>query len=402
MLSHRRIRSGLGALLILISLECAPTDANATATDYTQGTSCTTPATAGISGSTNGASLVQPAGGNNLVCVSGTWQYPQYVFGSAAAAAQSSCSGDPSGAVRWNTTIKNLEVCDGTTWQAVGNTSSSCGSPSGLSFTNLTGEALSTLYTSNSATITWSGCSSALSVSVTGGGSPQISINGGTWTTSGSIYSGQTLAVRLTSSSSGSTMLTATVTVASSSTNWTVTTGALDPCTGTATGPTIGQVCTDGSVYAGITPDGNVEMYAAPCDAGMTGSAGSCTGTRFTDKWSAGYSVTTGITSQATGKANTLALHNDDSNADAPYSAADQCYTLSGYLGHSDWYLPALAELNIMYQNQTAIGGFQTSAPYFSSSDAGTQTANQETFNNGTQAQQYKFFGQYVRCARHN
>jgi hypothetical protein len=55
-----------------------------------------------------------------------------------------------------------------------------------------------------------------------------------------------------------------------------------------------------------------------------------------------------------------------------------------------------------MYQNQTAIGGFQTSAPYFSSSEAGTQTANQETFNNGTQAQQYKFFGQYVRCARHN
>ena len=158
---------------------------------------------------------------------------------------------------------------------------------------------------------------------------------------------GQTLQVRLTSSASGSTVLTATVTVASSSTNWTVTTAALDACTGTATPPTVGQACTDGSVYAGVTPDGNVEMFAAPCHDNITGRAGSCTGTRAVQRWSGGGTVTTGITNQSTGKANTLALHNDDGNADTPYSAADYCFNLSGYLGHSDWYLPALGELNV-------------------------------------------------------
>ena len=164
--------------------------------------------------------------GNNLVCISNLWQYPVYVFQNAAASAQSSCTGYPAGAERWNTTLSNLEVCDGTTWQVVGVGTSSCGSVSGLSYTNVTSATLNTVYTSSSATITFSGCSGALSVSVTGSGSPQISVNGGSWSTSGAITSGQILQVRLTSSGSVSTGLTATVTVASSSTNWTVTTRA--------------------------------------------------------------------------------------------------------------------------------------------------------------------------------
>jgi len=81
-----------------------------------------------------------------------------------------------------------------------------------------------TLVTSSTATITFSGCSTAYAVSVSGGGSPQISINGGAWTSSGTIYSGQTLQVELTSSGSVSTGLTATVTVNSTTANWVVTT----------------------------------------------------------------------------------------------------------------------------------------------------------------------------------
>jgi Protein of unknown function (DUF1566) len=362
------------------------------ATDPTIGAGCTP----------QGGGSARYDNGNNTWCDGTTWQYPVYVMQSAAASAGSSCSTYPAGAMRYNTTISNIEVCNGTVWQAIGNTSSSCGLPSGLSFTDVTGATLSTLYTSGAATITFSGCSSALSVSVTGGGGPQISTNGGGWTTSGSIYSGQTLQVRQTSSNSGSTQVTATVTVASTSTNWHVTTAALDPCTGTATPPIIGQVCTDGSVYAGVTPDGNVAMYAAPCDAGMTGPAGSCTGTRFTLRWSAGTTVSTGITNQSTGKANTAALHADDGNADTPYSAADYCYNLSGYLGHSDWYLPGLGELNIMYQNQTAIGGFQTSTNYWSSSESNNVNALYESFSTGSESFNNKNFAYYVRCARHN
>jgi len=111
MLSSQRIGTALGAFLILIGFCGVPRDAHA---DYTQGTSCTAPAAAGISGSTNGSSVVQPAGGNNLVCVSGTWQYPNYILGSTSTAAGGSCS--TAGALHYNTTISNVEYCNGTNW----------------------------------------------------------------------------------------------------------------------------------------------------------------------------------------------------------------------------------------------------------------------------------------------
>ena len=363
MLSRRTIKRTACVLTFVLLYGTAQ---SAFAGGNVQGTSCTP---GGVSAGI-GTGAVTDA--NNLVCVSNVWQYPVYVLQSAAAAAQSSCSGYPAGAERWNTTITNVEVCDGTTWQSIGNTSNSCGSITGLSFTDVTGAPLSTLETSGAATITYSGCSSALSVSVTGGGSPQISINGGGWTTSGSIYSGQTLQVRLTSSASASTQLTATVTVQTTSTNWHVTTAASDPCS--ATSPSIGTVCSDGSIYAGITPDGYVKMFIAPCDAGMTGSAGSCTGTAIGLAWSAGASITTGVTSQSTGKANTAALYADDSNADAPYYAANYCYTLN-YLGHTDWYLPALGELEVIATNYAALSSL---SPFSNSVSSGYYLSSTE------------------------
>jgi alpha-tubulin suppressor-like RCC1 family protein len=94
--------------------------------------------------------------------------------------------------------------------------------PNAFSFTDVTGANFSTLTTSN--TISISGIDSPASVSVSGTGSPEISINGGGWTTSGTITNGQSLAVRLTSAPGGSTARTATVTVGGVSDNWSVTT----------------------------------------------------------------------------------------------------------------------------------------------------------------------------------
>ncbi|WP_435640760.1 beta strand repeat-containing protein [Micavibrio aeruginosavorus] len=94
--------------------------------------------------------------------------------------------------------------------------------PNAFNFTDVTGAELSTLTTSN--TLTISGINAATSVSVSGGGSPQISINGGAWTTSGSITNGQTLRVRLTSSGAGLTALSATVNVGGVTNAWSVTT----------------------------------------------------------------------------------------------------------------------------------------------------------------------------------
>lgn len=92
--------------------------------------------------------------------------------------------------------------------------------PDALTFTDVTGAQLSTVIESN--TITVSGFNEPLAVSVTGQGSPQISINGGAWGTSGTINGGETLAARLTASAAYLATLTATVTVGGASDSWSV------------------------------------------------------------------------------------------------------------------------------------------------------------------------------------
>lgn len=94
--------------------------------------------------------------------------------------------------------------------------------PNGFTFTDQVDVQPNTLITSNSVTIT--GINTGASVSVSGAGSPQISIGGGAWVTSGTINSGQTLAVRLTSSSTLLTARTATVDVGGVTDVWSVTT----------------------------------------------------------------------------------------------------------------------------------------------------------------------------------
>lgn len=157
--------------------------------------------------------------GNNSWCNGSTWQYPAYQFGSTALG----CTTTQAGMIQW--TGSAFQGCDGTNWDTLAmNGGGTCSAPSGLSFTNLTGQSLNTVVTSNTATITFTGCTGALSVAVTGAATAQISVNGGAWATSGAISSGQTLQVRMTTSGTVSTLLTAAITVGSGSTNWTTTT----------------------------------------------------------------------------------------------------------------------------------------------------------------------------------
>jgi hypothetical protein len=67
--------------------------------------------------------------------------------------------------------------------------------------------------------------------------------------------------------------------------------------------------------------------------------------------------------------------------------------------GYSDWYLPSKDELNKLYLNQVAIGGF---APdnYWSSSEVNLNNAWQQDFGGGTQSAQPKDQGVYVRAIR--
>jgi len=78
--------------------------------------------------------------------------------------------------------------------------------------------------------------------------------------------------------------------------------------------------------------------------------------------------------------------------------AAYLCYdlTLGGY---SDWYLPSQDELNVLYQNREAIGGF-TGNSYWSSTELGQGYAYRQDFSAGTQGYSLKTSMLYVRAIR--
>lgn len=67
--------------------------------------------------------------------------------------------------------------------------------------------------------------------------------------------------------------------------------------------------------------------------------------------------------------------------------------------GYSDWFLPSKEELNEMYIQREAIGGF-ASAFYWSSSEHSEDFASIQYFVNGTQAGFSKLNGYRVRAAR--
>jgi hypothetical protein len=135
------------------------------------------------------------------------------------------CDAAIEGAMRYNDTADYIEYCDGSTWRLMMSSSAQVDvTPNAFSFTDVTDQSLSTLIVSNSVTVT--GFDGTLAATVSGGGSPEVSVNGGGWAASVGIQSGDTIRVRLTSSNSVSTMLTASVTIGGTSDNWNVTTRA--------------------------------------------------------------------------------------------------------------------------------------------------------------------------------
>ncbi|MFK7839384.1 MAG: Ig-like domain-containing protein [Bdellovibrionales bacterium] len=98
------------------------------------------------------------------------------------------------------------------------------GTPDALNFTNQTGFVAGSLSSSN--TITISGIDVNVPISVTGDGTPQLSINGGPFTTSSRINNGDTLQLRAANANTVLTTNTITVSVGTLSEDWTITTGS--------------------------------------------------------------------------------------------------------------------------------------------------------------------------------
>ena len=280
--------------------------------------------------------------------------------------------------------------------------------PDAFGFIDVTGQVTGTLINANTVTITGIG-PLPVGVSVSGGGSPQIRINGGSWVTSGSISNGQTLQLRLTSSAAPETMLSATVTVGTAFDQWDVTTQLPDPC---ATSPDVGDVCADGSVYAGMSPDGPNQMFATRCDYGMTWDGSACAGTSGTLKWNNGttnYNIpsvancSVANSCDALGRTNSAAIAAvTDPALGGPHQAAEYCENLEES-GKSDWYLPSLPETNVLYTNK-AVGGMAStfgSGYYWTSTEVSSSTAWGQRFSSGSQESNgYKINGRSVRCVR--
>ena len=294
-----------------------------------------------------------------------------------------SCAGYPEGAIAHSGGpelggVYYVMRCTSNVWEETAPNPDT--TPDPFSFTDQPSVATSTLILSDIVTIT--GIAAAAAVDITGDGSPAFRVGGGAWLTSGTISDGETLQLRLTSNAAHSTLNSATITVGTESDQWDVTTDL--GC------PNIGDVCADGSIYTGLSPDGNVAMYATPADApglylwgpevatmplctdGTPGTASSC----------------------RTGRANTSLLAGHAGN----FAAAKHCDGLSAH-GHDDWYLPAQDELDVLYDNRGAIGGFSTDL-YWSSSDMDTEEARVQRFSNGTQEGDHKDEPLRVRCVR--
>jgi hypothetical protein len=123
-----------------------------------------------------------------------------------------------------------------------------------------------------------------------------------------------------------------------------------------------------------------------------------------------GYSLTTTLAKTAgdcavlptvtttaigTGQASTTAIVNGCSEAGR---AARICNDLS-LNGCDDWFLPSINELNHMYYQHTAIGGFAGNY-YWSSSEVSVNQARALYFGSGTLVAHYKYYLNDVRAVR--
>jgi hypothetical protein len=140
-----------------------------------------------------------------------------------------------------------------------------------------------------------------------------------------------------------------------------------------------------GGKIAYIDDSGQHGLIAAPSDQS--------TGIR----WYNGRNTATGAIATAigTGNANTnTIIENQGAGSYAAQLCAD--LVLGGY---SDWYLPSKDELNQLYLNKTAVGGF-ANANYWSSSEFSNYFARLQDFHYNFQGANNKALTYHVRAVR--
>jgi hypothetical protein len=132
-----------------------------------------------------------------------------------------------------------------------------------------------------------------------------------------------------------------------------------DEATDPPADPKIGDKMLDGTIYAGESPDTGEAMYVTPTDAPLTMTF-----------------------NKASEYANLLHAH-----------------------GHRDWRLPTRIELDTLFNNRAAIGGFNVSGSYpagwyWSATPSLKWSAWCQRFSDGAQGYYGKDYRSSVRCVR--
>lgn len=336
------------------------------------------------------------------------------------------CSGTTAGGLRWSSGSSCIQFCNGTSWACVFQPVGCDATPAAFDFTDQSGLTASTLTTSNVLNINGTDPGCNVVVSVSGSGSPQFRVCSDSictsvvqnWTATNTSLdmNGKYLQLQATTDANPSTTVNVTATVGGVSNTWSITTTSTGPCGDVGPGDE-GQICSDGSVYAGVSPDGNRNMYVARCDIGMSWDGSNCTGTRSYLPWnngntSSGFTVT-GITGTLTGAYNTSELITLDSDSGVggiqQHQTAQACADLNVH-GQTDWYHPANDELVVIYENlydgtpndnlpNPVISGF-SGGNYFASTEASTTNAYRRDFSSGSLNNINKGMTSPVRCAR--
>jgi hypothetical protein len=112
-------------------------------------------------------------------------------------------------------------------------------------------------------------------------------------------------------------------------------------------------------------------------------------------RWYNGEYITTNARSTMDGKTNTSLIV---ATQGVGSYAAQICDDLVAF-GFDDWYLPSKDELNAIYQDKEAIGGF-SNAYYWSSTEYSNTDAWGQDFNNGSQITYGKYPTSRCRCVR--
>lgn len=129
--------------------------------------------------------------------------------------------------------------------------------------------------------------------------------------------------------------------------------------------PNVGDTCVDGTKYAGSL--GAVRLYAPIADSASAAAWGIFN-----------FGIAAGDVNDGRANSNVAYTHvmAGDGSYNPPPDAAPNiasnifviCKNLNAG-GHTDWYVPSLNELAVLYSNRSIIGGFVTNGPYWTSTD---------------------------------